>query len=514
MLARHKRAAEDDAINLRALTCLSRLPKVNDRFSEFTDLLISFATQGQATAATLSETEWPYFLRPAPIVLAFAQLAAMGFAPHVLFRLSPAIAPKALNLYSVGIAKAGTGKSATLNLLSLVLGNTVFKNSICDAKLHSATGLWTNYIEKKGNIVIVVNDEAESLIGKNAQVDQHLAALHTFLKQAFDGGIPGRKSRPSAQVQREMQEVSAVTISMHLSATPVLLSSDVSKNMLSDGFMSRVIVTIDERDIAESSREAKLDAKMKLMDTQAEAGLDVSVPTAVHFFNKLWRDGKHPAGEEFFTIMPDTPPSDLAAQINGHFERTDLPVRYVTPPHKLADRRRFADIGLRATERWVTPKGMAGTDIEAGVDSLRVRAETKVFTLATIMSLIADPLATEVNLDIMEWCEEFLYVVQYGFYQHLIQSHDNVSMLPTYKTNPSFVDTLRPAVRRGGILFEGPADSKMLAEFSPAWRLVVNTILNDASEEGRAARSAMETLGITYTSLGNSRGCTFSLKPR
>lgn len=510
-LERHAKAQRAAEMRLRTLTVLARLPKINERFDEFVELLVAFATQGQATRDQLTETSWDYFLRPAPVVLAFAQLAAMGFAPHVLFRLSPSLDPKALNLYSVGIAKAGTGKSATLNLLKHVLSHTVFKNSMCDAKLHSATGLWTNYIEKKGNIVIVVNDEAEALIGKNAQIDQHLAALHTFLKQAFDGGVPGQRSRPSAQVQRELAEVAAVTVSLHLSATPVLLRDDVSKNMLSDGFMSRVIVTIDERDVATSTRDDKLDAKLKLMDTEAEHGLDVTIPRAVSFFNKLWKDGNHPAGNDFFNIMPDQPSSDLVTIINSHFERGDLPVRYVTPPMNRALRRRFADISLRATERWVTPSGLRGTEVEAAVDSLKVRAEVKLHTLATILSLIADPLATEVNIDIMEWCEEFLYLSQYGFYQHLLNTTEVVSMTPSWKVNQHFIDGLRSAVREGGLLFTGPTVAGELSRDSRAWKRLINSLhTGESSDTYRSAIAALDELNVGYTDNGNIR--TFYIK--
>ena len=510
-LERHAKAARAAEMRLRTLTVLARLPKINERFDEFADLLIAFATQGQATRDQLTETSWDYFLRPAPVVLAFAQLAAMGFAPHVLFRLSPSLDPKALNLYSVGIAKAGTGKSATLNLLKHVLSSTVFKNSMCDAKLHSATGLWTNYIEKKGNIVIVVNDEAEALIGKNAQIDQHLAALHTFLKQAFDGGVPGQRSRPSAQVQRELAEVAAVTVSLHLSATPVLLRDDVSKNMLSDGFMSRVIVTIDERDVVTGTRDDKLDAKLKLMDTEAEQGLDATIPRAVAFFNKLWKDGNHPAGQDFFNIMPDQPSSDLVTIINSHFERGDLPVRYVTPPRSRELRRRFADISLRATERWVTPSGLRGTEVEAAVDSLKVRAEVKLHTLATILSLIADPLATEVNIDIMEWCEEFLYLSQYGFYQHLLNTTEVVSMAPSWKINQRFIDDLRPATREGGLLFTGPTVAGELSRDSRAWKRLINSLhAGESSDPYRTAIAALEELNVGYTDNGSIR--TFYIK--
>ena len=510
-IERQAKATKNAEMRLRTLTVLARLPRINARFDEFVDLMVAFATQGQATRDELTETKWDHFLRPAPVILAFAQLAAMGFAPHVLFRLSPSLDPKALNLYTVGIAKAGTGKSATLNLLKHVLSHTVFKNSMCDAKLHSATGLWTNYIEKRGNIVMVVNDEAEALIGKNAQIDQHLAALHTFLKQAFDGGVPGQRSRPSAQVQRELAEVTAVTVSLHLSATPTLLRHDVSKNMLSDGFMSRVIVTIDERDQAALTRDDKLDAKLKLMDTEAEHGLDATIPRAVAFFNKLWKDGNHPSGDEFFTIMPDQPSSDLVTIINSHFERGDLPVRYVTPPKDRALRRRFADISLRATERWVVPPGLRGTDAESSVDSLKVRAEVKLHTLATILSLIADPLATEINIDIMEWCEEFLYLSQHGFYQHLLRTAEVVSMAPSWKVSRDFIEALLPAVSEGGVLFTGPATSAELNLHGGAWRKLMNNLRSEVSSDGyKTAVAALDELNVGYTDNGTIR--TFFIK--
>ena len=64
------------------------------------------------------------------------------------------------------------------------------------------------------------------------------------------------------------------------------------------------------------------------------ATLDSTTEAIVKFFNTSWRspEAAHPAGREFFSLMGDEPADDLAGRISAHFERIDLPVRYITPP--------------------------------------------------------------------------------------------------------------------------------------------------------------------------------------
>lgn len=499
-----KRKMEEEArakLRLRGLTILARAPVVNDRFAQFVDLVTAVTTQNKAEHWELSEDEWDFFLRPVPIIVGLCQMYAMGFAPHVMFRMSEVIQPKALNLYFLNIAPAGTGKSESINNIHNVLSKTVFKNLSPSYKLHSATGLWINAFERHGPLQLVTSDEAESLIGKQNQKDQHLLALQTAVKQLYDAGVPGRKFRPSAQVQRELQEITAPVMNLNLAATPVLLREDISGAMLNDGFVSRMIVSIDDRERSNHSEEELVEKKMGLINSKTNATLDSTIEAIVKFFNSSWRspEAAHPAGREFFSIMGDEPADDLAGRISAHFERIDLPVRYITPPKDQEKLRKFSEIAVRSSTCWAIPPGLKGTDAEANIESLRVRAETKLCVMSAILTLVADPAAREINLEIMEWVSDILYTAQYPFYAHLLDKSNSTSLLVNSRINNDFIEKLRPAIMPGGPLHAGPATTRELRAFSYAWRKLIDGLkYPDGHERKRVASEALEILEVGY----------------
>ena len=502
--------AQDEAhakLSLRGLTFLARAPKINARFDEFITLLTSFTTQNKAEPWELTEDSWDYFLRPAPVLVGLCQMYAMGFAPHVMFRLSAAIQPKALNVYFMNIAPPGTGKSETMNIIHNVLSKTVFKNLSPSYKLHSATGLWINAFEKHGALQLVVSDEAESLIGKQNQKDQHLLALQTSVKQLYDAGIPGRKFRPSAQVQRELREIAAPVMSLNLAATPALLREDIGTAMLNDGFVSRMIVSIDDRPDKNETFDESVDRKVALIGTVVNDTLEHTVAAAAKFFNDSWRSGPaaHPAGREFFSFIGDEDSDTLADNINAHFERTDMPVRFITPPKNPAGTRKFAQIMTRAVNCWEVPAGLRGTDAQSNIDSLRVRSETKVCVLSAILTLVADPAATEVDLRIMEWVADILYTTQHPFYRYLLNASDTGMSMLKHRANPSFIDKLMPALNPGGPLRNGPVKSNDLRNFSKAWRKLIGDLkLPETSDRGKLAREVLSEIEVGYRKVGTN----------
>lgn len=493
---RVKEAEELATTRLMALTSLARMPAPTARFAEFREILTALVTQGQAEHWELSHDEWPYFLRPAPMLIGLMQIISMGFAPHVMFKAGGNAPPKALNLYFMNIGRAGTGKSVGISELELILRQTVFKNSTCETKLHSATGLWTNFFEQRGNIQLVFSEEAESLIGKG-KPDQHLAGLHTMVKTMFDQGVPGRKYRPSAQVQREIRELNAPWMALHLAATPMLLQHDMSDAMLNDGFMSRVIVSIDERDMSLRSKEDAIAAKLALMRAKP-TGTDLTIHgRAVAFMNNLWRDSGHPGGREFFSMMPDADLQELTANIVSHFETTGI-IRLMRYAER--DEERFAELLFKAEDRWQVPPSARDTEIGANVGSLRARAETKLNVMASLLTLIADPKATEINYELAVWAEEFLYYTQLPFYNHIINQTEVITSLsPKFKSNEDAINKLVNATREGGPLFTGKCSSTELNKFSAYWRVLLRDLKLPKENPKRVlAEDLLKELEVAY----------------
>lgn len=509
--AASKMKAQDEAaakLRLRGLTFIARAPQVNDRFAKFIDILTALTTQNKAEPWELVEDEWDHFLRPAPMLISLCQIYAMGFAPHVMWRKSAALPPKALNIYMLNIAPPGTGKSVTMDTIHQVLAKTVFKNLSPSYKLHSATGLWINAFERHGPLQLVTSDEAESLIGKQNQKDQHLLALQTSVKQLYDEGKPGRKFRPSAQVQRELREITAPVMSLNLAATPTLLREDIGSAMLNDGFVSRMIVTIDDREQKNQSFDEQVQKHIDLVKTKVNDSLENTIDMTVKFFNDSWRSGAaaHPAGREFFSLMGDEDAEVLANNIVMHFERTDLPIRYVTPPMNDEGLKRFAELATKAKMCWEIPQGMRGTDAEANIESLRVRSETKLCVMSAILTLIVDPAATEINIPIMEWVSDILYTTQYPFYRHLLNASDAISSSALRpRINQDFIAKLRPAIMPGGPLREGAVMARTLRDFSKPWRRLISDLkLPETNDRRRAAEDALRDLEVWFRKKSNN----------
>lgn len=493
---RELRLQELNTLRLRASCILASMPTPTPRMAAFADLLTDLVTQGQAEHWELTETEWPYFLRPAPMLIGLLQIAAMGFAPHVMFRTSPSLPPKALNPYFLNIAKAGTGKSVGVKILERILGRTVFKVATCNTKLHSATGLWVNFFEKC-SAQLVFSEEAEALIGKGA-IDQHLGALHTALKQLFDGAIPGVGYRPSAQVQRQINEVVAPWCSLHLAGTPVLLNEHVSAEMLQDGFISRLIVSIDERDQGLLSEEQLITNKLAVMNmTGDKGGLEQSIARTGGFLNRLWRDGHHPLGSEFFTLMPDSDPAEMVERIVTHFVGCANHARYISFPEDDASQLKFATLMVRAESRWAVPESLRNTITAANIESARARAETKLLVLSSLLTLVSNPEATVLDYDLAEWAEEFLYVVQHQFYLHLIRDNAVLTTSGKWSMNEEMLSRLRPAVMPGGPLYAAPMMGRDVREINRAWRILTGDLGKPVEHpKHRAAIDLLEALSV------------------
>jgi len=511
-----RQKARDDAlaaIDQQGLTFLSRAPFINERFSHFINLVIRVATQNNVREAwELPQDQWDYFLRPSPILFGLLQSYAMGFAPHVLFRMSDSLSPVALNIYHLAIAGAGTGKSVTIDLTNDIGAKTIFCNSLPKFKLNSATALWINAFQKHGQVQLLLSDEAESLFGKAGKFDQNLVALHTTVKQLFDQGVPGKHYQPSALVQRDLEQMNAPTFSMNLAATPVLLREDISSGMMHDGFLSRVIVNIDSRSFEKETEEQLQERIMRLLELETDKTYEDNVSDIVKFFNGSWRspEADHPSGRTFFNYMGDETADELNDRIRAHFEMSNMPVRYIMPPKDKDGMKRFSALCARAERRWDIPHTFVGTTVEANINSLKVRSRAKLLTVASILSLVADPGAKVINLDIMEWAEEILFTAQHPFFLHLIKMGRTESPSMRVRVNPEFIDTLRPAIDRGGPLRTSQCTSRQLREFSRAWRkLIANLACPPLSDEYRVAIEALSQLGVGFKHNDNTHGTTF-----
>lgn len=476
---------------LRAFNCLHDLPTPTPRAVEFKSLLTNLITQGQKEAWQLEpDVEWEYFLHPVPVMLGIMQVAALGYT-NILFKGGPNLPPKALNIYSLNIAKAGTGKSAAAKLVEDVLAHTQYRVSLMNSKLYSDTGLWLGAFERAPQCLFI-NEEAEQFFGKGGQIDQNRAGLQSMLKVMFDEGIPGRLYRPSSQVQKTLKEINGPFLCCAFSATPTLLQTDVSDYMFRDGLISRMFVSID-------SRPTELKSKAEEVHNRIEAkrgngnntdDQDIKIQMA-HLLTSGWGM----AGTQLHA--PKTPSEPLCEAFQIEFaERSLETTRYIMYAEK--DFQEASEIEYETQARWVVPTNL-GEDVATSVESLRIRAVTKTITLAAVLTLISNPEALHIDIEYLRWASDFQYNTEYGFYKFLLSRDSAFTLSNKFMVDDSKMGKLRPALIKGGPLFKGEASSSELNAFSRPWRRVVSALNKGPDDPSRkSAEALLSELNVGY----------------
>jgi hypothetical protein len=452
---------------------------------------VTLATQGEAEAWQLSTTEWPYRLHPAPVLLGLLQIVGSGLAPHYAFSFKKALRPKALQIYALNIAPAGSGKSTTTQIVEDILKKTPLRLALLTSSVFSDTGIWTGAFERCP-VQLMVNDEAESLLGKGKVIDNHLSRFHTLCKQLYDQGQCGVQFRPSIQVQRQIEYVTAPHLNLFLAATMNLLTHDVSDSMKNDGFLSRFVVSIDSRPAVVETEEEACARELRSALAGDDHRTGESKSKAAKFITDLWRD----AGIEMVQD-PDVDIDQQLAALKNRFESTEMDSATLIS-YRQDDLPEVISIWRTAEAHWKVPQGEAVGEIEANISSLRTRTRNKINVLSTLLTLIADPKARYIDMALMRWVADFLYKVEYPFYKFLCNTETTTIRLSNkWQVGEDSLEKLRPALQKGGPLFDGGVcKSAELREFSRSWRRIIGALRYADSEEARKARSLLIDLGV------------------
>lgn len=522
---RQKQASEIESVRRAGQVILNEAPHATPRFVEFLDLVTEVATQGKVLEHWELKAEhpdtWDFFLSPVPVLMTLAQIASMGFMPHTLFRAVRGRAPFSLAMWFLHIAAQASGKTEVHKNTQPILDGTVFKHSYQKEKFFSATGMWSKF-ERFGNVQLLFSDEGESLFGKSGHLDGNLATLHSAAKQLKDEGRPNSVYTPNSQVQREVRALRAPTLMFNLAGTSALLN-DIPEDMWIDGFLSRfACVYINPVDRSQETREQKLAREIAELGAADIDDIDTRTVRAVKFFNKLWNDSGHPAGPEFFAGIDDfgggRTLDELVGSIQAHFEQVPRPgmPRYieVCDPADLDARRKFGEVFMDAESRWDFPPD-AGYARAAG--AIKARAKINLQILAAVLTLIADPHAKTLNYDITVWAEKFLFHSQIGVYEWLQKKAAVASQsggLLRFETKR--IDTLRPALEPGGLLFNGDVvKARDLRDKYTSWRKLIDD-LRAPGEANKMVRQTAEQilyqLGVQAEQTG--KALVFSMTPQ
>ena len=168
---------------------------------------------------------------------------------------------------------------------------------------------------------------------------------------------------------------------------------------------------------------------------------------------------------------------------------------------------------MDAESRWDFPPD-AGYARAAG--AIKARAKINLQILAAVLTLIADPHAKTLNYDITVWAEKFLFHSQIGVYEWLQKKATVASQTSgALRFEVKRIDTLRPAIEPGGLLFNGGVvRARDLRDKYRSWRKLIED-LQAPGESNKMVRQTAEQilyqLGVQMESAG--RSYVFSMKP-
>lgn len=488
------------AQRMRAYTSLQRLPAHTAHAKEFKRLVISLATQGKDTSDTLSPDDWTHFFHPVPILLGMMQIAAAGFT-NVLFQFSPKVEAKALNIYALNIAKAASGKSATVSMLKNIMDTTHLKACHSSAKYFSDTAMWVNTFQHCP-LLVFFNEEAEAFFGKAGQIDQNRAGLHTMMKTLYDQGLPGKTFAPNSQVKQQIKEVMSPYLAINLAGTPTLLNTDISDHIFKDGLLSRMLVNIDTRQITAETEEAEIARYAELVLADKDEDYNKVTHQAGEMFCRIWSDGGNAA------YSNELEKEDLHAAIGKTFsERTMETARIMTIAPD--DAKEVSAIVVKSKRKWVIPAG-ADADMEANISSLRDRCQTKIYTLAAIMTLIANPKAVHFDVEYLRWASEFQYDTEHEFYQFMFTKANSFTLLNKYQLDTSNLDKLKSALGQDGPLGKGECSAAALYDYNYPWKKLITGLRHgEDSPLYKAAKLLLAELNVSYKKVEGVKGLRF-----
>ena len=146
----------------------------------------------------------------------------------------------------------------------------------------------------------------------------------------------------------------------------------------------------------------------------------------------------------------------------------------------------------------------------------RLSAKINLQILATVLTLISNPRATEIDYEIAVWAEEFLFHAQIETYAWLQRKSD--SELPSVgvlRFEGDRITSLRSAIEVGGLLYEGEkVKARDLRDKYRSWR----KLIEDLQAPGESNKQVRQTAEQILYQLGvimepHGKGFVFSMKP-
>lgn len=485
-------------------------------FGKMRDVIIEFATRGDIkTHKELSEG-YEFKLDPIMAILSVAQMYSVVLGGRVWVHQRKRHDPTGLNLYVLGIAPSGGGKTTRLDWIKRIMRLTPYGPSVIGNMSFSIGGFWPATYERAGYNVLQLTDEGKNLIDTHTgNIGANLATLHNSLltaySQSHEGGIlnPPLYSTGGKMVGNVFSDVLEPHLNIHAIGTAELTDIVAKPEFLANGFSARFIVRIEpETDAPTKESRIKHIGQSAFDDfeeiTGGEEG-NLLGNAAADFASHL-----NDLDIQLEALGRGRGLSGMLAEIEAlSGEEADLVTMYkqAAKERQAVERRnQYIGFGNEVVEILAEAETFFDPYVRenALLDSVRMREVEKLTKLAAIFTLGRDPSAKRIDPDITHYLMEVIQLAQLDW---ITKRNDGP---PIHVRWANDYEALRREVLPGGKLFECQdvhgVPRRELEASNRAWRrLIADTMLMDDDLKGNrgVAKGVMADLGVTAEKIGN-----------
>ena len=485
-------------------------------FGRMRDVVIEFATRGDIKTFNELDPSYEFKLDPIMAILSVAQMYSVILGGRVWVHQRKRHHPTGLNLYVLGIAPSGGGKSTRLDWIKHIMSITPYGPSVIGNMSFSIGGFWPATYERAGHNVFQLTDEGKNLIDTHVgNIGANLATLHNSLltaySQSHEGGIlnPPLYSTGCKVINNGFSDVLEPHLNIHAIGTAELTEIVGKPEFLANGFSARFIVRIEPETEAPTKEsrmkhigESGFDDFEEIAGGEEGNALGMAATEFAEHLNEL--------DTQLEALGRGRGMSGMIAEIElSTGEDADLGTMYNQAAKEcqaVPRRNQYIGFGFDVVEILAEAETFFDPYVKDNhlLDSVRMREVEKLTKLGAIFTLGRDPSAKRIDPDITRYLMEVIHLAQLDW---ITKRNDGPPVDVRWAND---YEALRREVMPGGKLYECEnvegVPRRELEASNRAWRrLIADTMLADDDLKGKRAiaKGVMGDLGVTAEKVGN-----------
>lgn len=419
------------------------------------DHLVALASQGQikSYADLMAHPEFEFFVPQIPVIIGILQIAGFGYAPHVSLEMNSEY--HSLNTQMLALAPQGSGKTTTRDLVRGVLSHTPFARSFFINRIFSDSGFYQSTYARIGPAVMLGPDEAAKQRGFGDR-DLGMKHMREHYLHSFDAkpGVPipmNEYADPQLAQKRGIITPECPYEPVFHFATHEFINS-ISQDQLINGEMSRNFVymrTAGGFGAKGSILARQIGGKVKKADAKK---CEAVQKKAAEFILKQWEQG--PRGQTDIFNTKNATDAEYRDAMYSRFDFGNDPANRIAVSIADKDESRFNDILALLDKRL---RALSGDEQWDGAFThIHIRAVEKLCRLGVLATLLVHPTARHIDMDILEWLGDLLYLMTATWAEHILNACER--MVRSDRYTPSEVESIQHyLVGEKGVLNDGMA---------------------------------------------------------